>query len=149
MRHIDNYRLNGAVCLAQEAGGTASPPHCHRTRALPAPMASCCAALPFTTSPWASHSLPTLTALLSSQPPRSPKLARRAQTFNGSFLGTTLQLTEMLLLLLPYFPFINLCFLSGFTGNNPPCYSCLICSCCKNPINSLPSSKFLMHLLQQ
>lgn len=40
MLHIDNYHLNQALCLAQEATGMAFPSRCCRMQALTVPTAS-------------------------------------------------------------------------------------------------------------
>lgn len=48
----------------------------------------------------------------------APKLLRSHTKPHFSFLDTTLQPVETLLYLLPCFPYINLCFLWGFTRNN-------------------------------
>jgi len=151
MQHIDNYGLNLAPHLAQEATSMASPSRCCRMQALTVATASLaalhCSAIYSSTK--ASHSLPPLTASSVFSASQLAQLAGKAQIFNFSYSGTTLQPMESLLYLLPYFPFINRCFFYGFTGNNPPCYCHLVSSSCKDPTNSLPSSKFLLCLLQQ
>lgn len=81
-------------------------------------------------------------------PPARPlaQLAGGAQPLGSSWAGTSLQPLETAGVL-PYFPFIHLHFL-GASLETTHLVTRLICGCCKNGINSLPSSKLPTHLSQ-